>query len=73
MLQCWCDVKAQEDAELLKSVVSPLEEEIIDLKAQLDEARAAAVRASVKVAVTLKLSDCVLVRQTGAVLYVSLY
>ena len=32
-------VKAQEDAELLKSVVSPLEDEINSLKAQLEEAR----------------------------------
>ena len=44
-------MKAQEDAELLKSVVSPLEEEISNLKAQLDEARGAALRASVRLVV----------------------
>jgi len=37
--------QAQEDAELLKSVVSPLEEEISSLKAQLDEARGTHVKA----------------------------
>jgi len=40
-------LQAQEDAELLRSVVSPLEEEISSLKAQLDEARGATVKACI--------------------------
>ena len=50
-IACCCNsLKAQEDAELLKSVVSPLEEEISNLKAQLDEARAANVKACIAMA-----------------------
>ena len=47
-------VKAQEDAELLKSVISPLEEEISNLKAQLDEARAANVKVCIHLMIKVK-------------------
>jgi len=44
-------LQAQEDAELLRSVVSPLEEEISTLKAQLEEAQGANIKACIYLSV----------------------